>query len=199
MAYYSERFGCFSTEYLAELRAQVSQCRLLAPNNLTADFVGARGFSVVFRRTGLLRVRARFEWLGPYLDTVLEPDANAFYLNPLVLKAQSRVDPHVDRSLRSYCRTVETPRSVSVAYVSLPEPMQGGVLVLRHGKREVARIAPQVNKLVTFQGDLTHLVTPLGREARGERLSIVCEQYDLPQAALDQIPELAMESGGKRY
>lgn len=199
MAYYSEFSGCFSQAYLGALRAQIRQSRFLAARNLTSDFVDARGFSVVFRRSGLTQVKARLEWLIPYLDTILEADANAFYLNPLVLRAGSRVDPHIDRSLRSYCPAVEPPRSVSVAYVSLPEPMLGGELVLRHGKREVGRVVPQVNKLVCFQGNLTHFVTPLGVETHGERLSVVCEQYDLPPNLLARIPEMGLESGGKRY
>jgi len=185
-------------EYLVELRKRIHQIPYLAPNNLTYDFVGARGFSVVFKRSGIARVKERFEWLGPYLDTLLDADCNAFYLNPLLLVASSRVDPHIDRSLRAYSRTVDPPRYVSVLYVTLPETMQGGQLVLSQGKREVGRITPEVNKVVRFQGDLMHHVTPLGSETRGERLSVVCEQYDLPSEILAAIPELGLESRGKR-
>lgn len=199
MAYFSESRGRFSQAYLRELSTRIHQSPYFASNNLTSDFVGARGFSVVFRRSGLSQVKHRFAWLVPYLDALLDADCNAFYLNPLMLGAGSRVEPHVDRSLRAYCRDVETPRLVSVLYVALPEAMQGGELVLRHGKREVGRITPEVNKVVCFQGDLMHWVTPLGPESRGERLSVVCEQYDLPPDFLAQIPEMGLESRGKAY
>ncbi len=32
----------------------------------------------------------------PYLDQALQPECNAFYLNPLLLGEGSRVDPHID-------------------------------------------------------------------------------------------------------
>jgi hypothetical protein len=199
VAYYTETRSRFSPEYLVELRKRIHQTPYLAPNNLTTDFVGARGFSVVFKRSSMDQVKARFEWMAPYMDALLDPDSNAFYFNPLLLVASSRVDPHIDRSLRAYCRTVEPPRYVSVLYVTLPEAMSGGQLVLSHGKREVGRVTPEVNKVVRFQGDLLHHVTPLGPEARGERLSVICEQYDLPEALLAMIPDLGLESRGKRY
>lgn len=199
MGYFAESRGCFPPAYLAELRGQILGSPFLAFNNLTSDFVGARGFSVVFRRPAATKVKQRFPWLAPYMDTLLEADCNAFYLNPLVLGPASRVDPHIDRSLRSYCKTVETPLLVSVLYVALPENIQGGELVLRHGKRQVGRIVPELNKVVRFQGDLTHLVTPMGAQARGDRISVVCEQYALPEAELAQIPDLGLESQGKRY
>lgn len=199
MAYYTETRDCFAPEYLVELRKGILQTPYLAPNNLTADFVGARGFSVVFKRSSMDAVKARFAWMAPYLDALLDPDCNAFYFNPLLLVASSRVDPHIDRSLRAYCRTVEPPRYVSVLYVTLPETMSGGQLVLNHGKRQVGRITPEVNKVVRFQGDLQHHVTPLGPEVRGERLSVICEQYDLPESLLAAIPDLGLESRGKRY
>lgn len=199
MAYYSESREHFPPAYLVELRKAIRQCPYLAPNNLTTDFVGARGFSVVFRRSASAQVKERFSWLEPYMDSLLETDCNAFYLNPLVLGAGSRVDPHIDRSLRAYCRTVEPPLLVSVLYVTLPEGMQGGELLLHHGKRQVGRIVPEVNKVVRFQGDLMHHVTPLGPQTRGERLSVVCEHYELPPAELAMIPEMGMESRGKRY
>src|ERR1035437_8314649 len=126
MAYYSETHGCFAPEYLVDLKAQILRSPYLAKNNLTGDFVGTRGFSVVFRRTALESVKQRFAWFGPYLDTLLDPDCNAFYINPLVLGAAARVDPHIDRSLRAYRRTVETPTLVSVLYVAVPENLDGG-------------------------------------------------------------------------
>lgn len=161
-------------------------------NNLNRDFVGTKGFSVVFQRSHLPLVEQRFPYFKPYLDRVLQPECNAFYLNPLLLQAGSRVDPHIDRSLRSYCKTIEPPAVVSVLYVVVPADLQGGELVLRHHKRQVGKVTPQSNMLVIFQGDLTHSINPL--QSRGLRLSLVCEQYNLEDAELHDIPPFKLES-----
>jgi len=131
-------------------------------------------------------------YFKPYLDLALLPSCNAFYLNPLLLKAGSRVDPHIDRSLRSYCKTVEPPAFVSVLYVRVPEDMQGGELVLKSQKRQVGQIKPQTNALIYFQGDLTHSVNAV--TTAGNRLSLVCEQYSLNEDELEEIPYFTLES-----
>lgn len=199
VAYYSEERDCFPLAYLELLRRQIIACPYLAANNLTKDFVGTRGFSLAFRRETVGQVVERFPWSEGYLDALLDTDCNAFYFNPLVLAAESRVDPHVDRSLRAYCKAIETPLMVSVLYVDLPAKMAGGDLVLRAGKREVGRIAPLINKVVRFQGDLVHQVTAVSPETKGSRISLVCEQYALEPDALSRIPDLAVESRRRRY
>jgi hypothetical protein len=199
MAFYSETLACFPPAYLLDLRKQVLASRYLAKHNLTSDFVGTRGFSVVFRRDGLDDVLRQWPVFAPYLTTLLEPDCNAFYFNPLLLADGSQVNPHVDRSLRAYSPDVETPLLVSVLYVELPAAMTGGELVLSHRRKQVGKVTPEVNKVVRFQGDLTHHVTPVTTRGAGQRLSIVCEQYCLEAGPLAQIPRMGLESQGKRY
>ena len=167
-------------------------CNYLAVNNLNRDFVGTKGFSVVFRRSHLEKVTQRFPFFRAYLEQALQPDCNAFYLNPLVLGAGSRVDPHIDRSLRSYCKTINPPQVVSVLYIQIPPDMQGGELVLRNRKQQVGQIKPEVNKLIIFQGDLTHSVNAV--KTPSIRLSLVCEQYSLEASELLDIPDFAIES-----
>ncbi len=146
----------------------------------------------MFQRLGLETVKQKFPFFKPYLDLVLQPTCNAFYLNPLLLREGSRVDPHIDRSLRSYCKTIDPPAIVSVLYVQLPTALQGGELVLRNHKQQVGQIKPQVNMVVHFQGDLTHSVNTL--RVPDTRLSLVCEQYSLSDAELQDIPEFTVES-----
>ena len=193
LSYYRTLHRVFEPDYLSDLRGQILACPYLAVNNLNRDFVGTKGFSVVFRRSGLNRVERRFPFFKPYLSTALQPSCNAFYLNPLLLKTDSRVDPHVDRSLRSYCKTVEPPAIVSVLYVQVPPNLVGGELVLRCHKRRVGCIQPQVNTLLHFQGDLTHSVQKI-TSPLATRLSLVCEQYSLLESELQEIPEFAIES-----
>jgi 2OG-Fe(II) oxygenase superfamily len=192
LSYYRQHPNAFSPAYLDDLRGEILACPYFAVNNLNRDFVGTKGFSIVFQRSQLATVERQFPFFKPYLSLALEPACNAFYLNPLLLQQGSRVDPHIDRSLRSYCKTVEPPAVVSVLYVQVPSALQGGELVLRNHKQQVGQIKPQVNLLLHFQGDLTHSVNAV--KTAGTRLSLVCEQYHLSEAELQDIPQLTVES-----
>lgn len=192
MKYYQQQPNAFPSEYLNNLWGEIHACPYFSINNLNRDFVGTKGFSVVFVRSHLSMVEQQFPYFKPYLDLALQANCNAFYLNPLLLKEGSRVDPHIDRSLRSYCKTIEPPVVVSVLYVRVPADMQGGELVLRSHKRQLGQIKPQMNNLLHFQGDLTHSVN--GVKSPGERLSLVCEQYNLSDAELQEIPQFTVES-----
>lgn len=192
MKYFQQQHNAFSKEYLNNLWGEIQACSYFAINNLNRDFVATKGFSLVFRRSHISTVEQKFPYFKPYLDLALQPSCNAFYLNPLQLQQGSRVDPHIDRSLRSYCKTIEPPMFVSVLYVRLPEDMVGGELVLKSHKRQLGQIKPQVNTLVYFQGDLTHSVNAV--QTPGSRLSLVCEQYSLSQFELAEIPDFTIES-----
>ena len=189
---YTERAAAFSPAYVRTLRKQVVKSPYFAVHTLNRDFVGTRGFSVVFRRDSLERVRREFPYFATFLDVALRTDCNAFYLNPLLLVAGSRVDPHIDRSLRSYSPHVDTPVSVSVLYVEVPATMRGGELVLARRQKHLARITPATNTLVSFDGELTHSVVRM--EGAGERLSLVCEQYRLNDEEIEPIPSYAIET-----
>jgi hypothetical protein len=190
--HYQKQPNAFPSDYLNNLWGEIHACPYFAVNNLNRDFVGTKGFSVVFRRSHIFTVEQKFPYFKPYLDLALQPNCNAFYLNPLLLKEGSRVDPHIDRSLRSYCKTVEPPTFVSVLYVRVPENMEGGELVLKSHKRQLGQIKPQMNTLLYFQGDLTHSVNAV--KTPGSRLSLVCEQYTLGDTELVEIPEFTIES-----
>lgn len=192
LKYYHQQPSSFPSNYLNDLWGEIQACPYFTTNNLNRDFVETKGFSVVFQRTGIAEVEQKFPYFKPYLKLALRSDCNAFYLNPLLLSAGSRVDPHIDRSLRSYCKTIEPPTLVSVLYVQLPPQMQGGELVLRCDKRQVGQIKPQVNTLLYFQGNLTHSVNPV--QTPGKRLSLVCEQYSLSESELQEIPKFTIES-----
>ena len=192
MNYYRQQPNVFSIAHLNHLRGEILACPYFATNNLNRDFVGTKGFSVVFQRSHLVEVERQFPFFKPYLEQVLDPVCNAFYLNPLLLKQGSRVDPHIDRSLRSYCKTIEPPMVVSVLYIRVPSDLKGGELMLRNHRQQVGRIKPQTNTVLYFQGDLTHSVDAV--ESSGTRLSLVCEQYSLSEAELREIPSFTVES-----
>ena len=187
----------FDAAYLRSLARQVRASAWFTVNTLNRDFVGTRGFSVVFRQTSLGRVGREFPGFQRYVDRALGADCNAFYLNPLLLVAGSRVDPHIDRSLRSYCAEIDPPVRVTVLYVEVPPALRGGDLVLARGRRHLGRVTPSERALVTFDGDLTHSVEPV--ESDGSRMSLVCEQYRLTDDELEKIPEFTVESRAGAY
>jgi len=188
---------CFPPTYLRALQRQIVGSPCFTTHTLNRDFVNTRGFSVVFRAEAREQVERAFPAFGPYLARALREDCNAFYLNPLLLERGSRVDPHVDRSLRSYCKEVLPPLCVSVLYVDAPETLQGGALVLARGKKHLARIRPSTGTLILFEGDLTHSIEPV--EGGGTRLSLVCEQYSLLPEELEHVPSYALETRARNY
>jgi hypothetical protein len=185
----------FDADYLALLRQRIRQSRYFTTNNLNRDFVGTRGFSLVFRGAARERVVREFPWCGPYLDRALRSDCNAVYLNPLQLEQGSNVSPHIDRSLRSYVLDIDPPLLVSVLYVDVPKDLRGGELTLRRGRKFLGRVVPREGLLVQFDGDLEHGV---GR-VDTPRLSLVCEQYLLDEGQLAMVPEFRIESRAKAY
>lgn len=187
----------FAADYLALLRQQIRKSRYFTTNNLNRDFVGTKGFSVVFQRPQLARVVAEFPWTAPYLQRALRADCNAFYLNPLQLEQGSVVAPHIDRSLRAYVLDVDPPLGVSVLYVDVPAGLRGGELVLRRGKKFLGRVTPQEGLLVQFDGDLEHAVERV--DSPGQRLSLVCEQYALDDEQQAQVPDYRIETRAKLY
>lgn len=189
--------GAFPAEYLETLRLRIRSCPWFTTNNLNRDFVGTRGFSIVFRRGQEQRVVEEFPFFATYLERTMRADCNAFYLNPLELEAGSRVDPHIDRSLRAYCNDITTPLQVSVLYVDVPPRMCGGRLLLARGKKTLGSVAPEPGLLVAFDGDLLHGVERV--DSTGRRLSLVCEQYWLDDRELAAVPEYRIESRAKRY
>ena len=197
MAGFTLREGLFTSDYLATLRQQIRKSKFFTVNNLNRDFVGTRGFSIVFRRSAVDRVREQFPWTEPYLDAALRPDCNAFYLNPLQLTQGSNVASHIDRSLHAYVLDILPPLAVTVLYVEVPLGMRGGELVLRRGKKFLGRVTPAEGLLVEFDGDLDHGVERV--DTPGQRLSLVCEQYLLEEDELGMVPDFTVESRAKAY
>lgn len=197
MPAHSATKDCFPPAYLRSLKRQIRASPYFATHTLNRDFVQTKGFSLAFRSDGRSAVARAFAFFEPYLARTLRADCNAFYLNPLCLERGSRVDPHVDRSLRSYCKEVPTPVCVSVLYVEVPAELRGGALVLARGRKHLARIVPEPNMLVVFEGDLTHSIERL--DCEGTRLSLVCEQYSLLPEELQLVPSFAIESRARTY
>jgi hypothetical protein len=83
---YSQHPNAFSIDYLNDLRGAILASPYFATNNLNRDFIGTKGFSVVFGRSQIAEVERRFPLFKPYLDRALQPECNAFYLNPASIR-----------------------------------------------------------------------------------------------------------------
>ncbi|NMG07794.1 2OG-Fe(II) oxygenase [Brasilonema sp. UFV-L1] len=189
--YYQLRSQTFPRDYLNTLRSQILFSPYLAASQLSDSFAETKGFSVVFKRSSISEVERHFPFFQPYLKVVLEPTCNAFYLNPLVLEGGARVEPHIDCSLSAYGKFIAIPNVVSVLYVQIPPDLQGGELVLQNREHQVAQIQPQTNTLLYFRGNLRHLVNEV--KSSQARISLVCEQYNLSESRLQQIPEFEIQ------
>lgn len=185
--YYSLKSQAFSLNYLNYLENQILSCPYLAASQLSDSFAGTKGFSVVFKPSAIEQVKQNFPFLQQYLESALNANCNAFYLNPLIIEKGASVEPHVDSSISSYTKAFTTPAIVSVLYVKVPNDLIGGEFILQKSTEQIEKIKPQANNLLHFRGNLEHSVNKV--ESSQARISLVCEQYKLDTSLLLNIPE----------
>ena len=190
---YTRKFNCLPVDQLKTLAEKVLNSPYLGISQLSEGFATTQGFSIIFKREGIPTVVEHFPELSTYLKAALKSLCNAFYLNILILTEGSSVTEHIDCSICEYFQELISPRLVSVLYVQVPKNMQGGQLVLSLDSEEIATIPPQENMLFHFLGSLTHRVEAV--QASQPRISIVCEQYNLQEEWLVQVPNFAIKSG----
>ncbi len=184
-------------ETIESIRAAILGSPLLGETNLTEQFSGTYGFSISFRREALDQVKARFSAFAPFLEAALLPGCNAFLLNPLLIQNGRGVGAHIDRSLKFYGSDIGCPIAVSVLYVQVPERLAGGELRLYHRGKRVAALAPMSRSLVTFRGDMTHEVVAVeagAPELSAARISLVVEQYRVPEALKAEVPHFEVRT-----
>lgn len=187
---YKKISGAFSEDYIQSAQRHFLQSPYLGKSPLGAEFIKTRGFSIVFRRSSLCRVVEQFQFLKVFLEKVIFDSCNAFYVNPLLLSDHSRVEAHVDCRLLAKEDLRIVPNLVSILYLKADREMIGGELVLNVGHERELSLKLQSNDLIHFVGDIVHKVTPV--QGAVDRICFVCEQYNLPEEALDAFPEYAL-------
>lgn len=187
------KLGALSAEALDELLKSVLDSPYLAESDLNEGFSTTKGFSIMFRRDQLERAKELMPTLGPYFESVLKPEANAFFLNPLVIHGGGAVGAHADKTLASYIQSAPYPFCVSVLYLSLPSPRTGGD-ILFHRWFGRHRLTPRENLLLEFPGWLKHEVTELHSESPNPRVSMVLEQYRLTPAQYEELTPWHLDS-----
>jgi hypothetical protein len=179
------------------IRSAILGSSMLGETNLSSQFSGTYGFSVTFRLGGLSEVTGLFPAFAPFLEAALLPGCNAFLLNPLLIQNGRGVGAHQDRSMGYYGAGIGCPVAVSVLYIQVPEQLAGGELRLYHRGARVAALRPMPRSLVTFRGDLVHEVVAVDAgapELSAARISLVVEQYRLPEALLAKVPRLELRT-----
>ena len=187
--FYTATPNLLQPEQVAQLIEDISQHPLLSENLLDQVFEGSKGFSLVWKK-GLRsdhELSTNYGWLDSFLKAIIEPDTNAWYLNPLVINQSGDIGAHKDQSLQPYCGQQIYPRWVSVLCLEIGPDSSGGVLELYWEGAKIAVIDSKPNQLVRFVGDLDHLVTPYS--GTSPRITVVCEQYKLNPEQLEKVPE----------
>lgn len=170
---------------------------LISKNNLSEEsFNSTEGWVLKFNGESVQNVRSNplFQLAVPYIDRVLVPEANAFVFNLLVCKESSNeiaVKPHFDNTVGLKAKF--GPRSdtylahqVNVLYTSVPVGVKGGDLEVwaigtdRAPENGKVVVKPAENLMVTFRGDAVHQVRGFKSPGKDQRISLVLEQYKLP-------------------
>jgi hypothetical protein len=211
-----------SDEDLDRMREGLLSSRFVGDSPLTGSFRGSRGFAAVFTRDGISELRARWPFLEPWVELVLDEDigrgllpwpqrllgrrpvrANAFYLNLLLLGPGDDVGPHVDATLRDVSGVDDAlPELVSVVYLRTPDVNDGGELILWRGAEPLGGMRPVEGSLVLFAGHLKHAVRAFASDdEEALRASFVCEQYALDEEGLARVPRFRLhtQSGFSAY
>ena len=187
-----------SAEQLARVRGEIVDSPYLGATTLNERFGSTKGFSVTFTRPGFMNLRREWPALSDYLERILDPTCNAFFLNPLVIGEGAHVDAHIDCSLRSWTAPEDPPfpSKVSVLYIEVPPSGAGGDLLIYFAGL-LKTIRPRPNLLVEFRGHLRHEVSPVKLEEstpQTVRISLVCEQYHMPRDLESLIPSFYLNT-----
>lgn len=150
-------------------------------------------FAIAFKRSGFDELKNNFPFLNFYLNHVLKTSCNCFFINALILKQGKEICFHRDYTLSQYTMELTVPNLVSVLYVQIPLDIEGGELLLKLNQNRRVQIKPQENMLIHFRGTLEHSVNQVEKISK-PRISLICEQYNLPENKTKKIPNFQIVS-----
>jgi hypothetical protein len=207
---YRHRSSALPASQFSELKDALLSSALVGRSTLAGPFQSSRGFAVIFRGRGRVKVEERFPTLKPWLDLTLGAPAvraltpwwrraiervpNPRYLNVLLVSQGGTVSRHVDATLRKPAQVDDAiPELVSVLYLSVPRS-KGGELQLWNGAEALARLKPAENDSIHFRGDLAHEVCAFEAGPDTLRASLVIEQYHFADDVVARLPDFKLES-----
>ncbi|CAD7702319.1 unnamed protein product [Ostreobium quekettii] len=191
----------------SDIQTAASGDALVETNQLNEEnFKYTRGWLMKFNREGLARVRGNDSWAYAvrYFDAVENPEANAFVMNLLVAEQPppsegDAVGPHYDDTIDVDAPGQFMAHQVNVLYTSVPQKLRGGELEVwpyEHDNTELdkAIITPAENTMVEFRGDACHRVRGFWSPSGARRISIVVEQYRIPEKLYKHTREFCFSS-----
>ena len=164
-------------------------------------FEKTKGFVVTFSSRHEQKFADTFKPIYEVFKQVQIPGTNAYIFNPVVIEPSSdtverSVDFHYDMSLEDQTKTNECrnylPVAVTVIYIELPDTYEGGYLRLSNygsvDSSKIRRYKPKLGRKFVFRGDALHCVEPIYcKNPKSKRISLVFEQYKIPESKLEDI------------
>eukprot|EP00005_Dracoamoeba_jomungandri_P014680 CAMPEP_0174264246 /NCGR_PEP_ID=MMETSP0439-20130205/21823_1 /TAXON_ID=0 /ORGANISM="Stereomyxa ramosa, Strain Chinc5" /LENGTH=271 /DNA_ID=CAMNT_0015350033 /DNA_START=343 /DNA_END=1158 /DNA_ORIENTATION=+ len=178
------------------------------------NFNNTKGFMVRFNRGGLEKLRKRedFTELLEYFDRVRVPEANAFVLNLLICNPKPKasagtrrlaVGNHYDNTAAINSKHEFYAHEVDVFYLQVPKDTKGGVLEVfppKKGRESgMEAVVPTENMLVAFRGDSSHQITEFSTDLDEPRISLVLEQYIIPDQFTPNLVSLLFDDGSFHF
>ena len=172
-----------------------SQCDKISKHLLEhPSMVEGQGFSIYFDETDDLESKFKKHNLNCIYEIfkrVRQPKTNSHVCNIMVVPTcndttdkEISVGGHYDGSIEEtdFFGKYYMPLCTTVLYLQTPKKFTGGELFMKkyYDDKTYAQIRPMVGKYVRFRGDMFHGVHKMYSDESTCRLSIVFEQYIIP-------------------
>ena len=183
-----------------ELANYISKHKFVGRSTLNG-FGKTKGFVVSFSSQHEKKFLDTFQPIHEVFKQIQEPGTNAYIFNPVIIEHSTKgneksIPYHYDMSLDDQVKTLfgrsYLPVCVTVIYIQLPESYKGGRLCLgEYGsidESDVKKYKPKLGRKFVFRGDAIHHVEPIHcKGGKGKRISLVFEQYRLPESKVASV------------
>ena len=190
----------YTSKRCKELANYISKHKFVGRSTLNG-FGKTKGFVVTFSSRHEKQILDTFKPIHEVFKQIQEPGTNAYIFNPVIIEHSTKetersIPYHYDMSLDDQAKTLfgqsYLPVCVTVIYIQLPESYKGGKLCLaEYGSVDdsvIGMYKPKLGRKLTFRGDMMHHVEPIHcKDGKGKRISLVFEQYKLPESKLANI------------
>ena len=168
-------------------------------------FSSSYSFQIFFNKNSkdeFLNSKYNLKPIYDIFERIKQPNTNAYIFNPLVLEGSKIFDKnpnaikyHYDDTLNLYNDFGKRylPICTTVLYIDVPKIFIGGILEMHdfgfvHNRCPgTFKIRPEVGKKVVFRGDMCHRVSPMFSDKNTKRVSLVFEQYNIPEHRLNEV------------
>tara|TARA_B110000459_G_C16424612_1_gene409030 strand:+ start:69 stop:785 length:717 start_codon:yes stop_codon:yes gene_type:complete len=133
----------------------------------------------------------KLEKIYKIFERIKQPGTNAYIVNTAILSNSHNSEEYNDIEFH-YDDTIELkdfmgrnilPVCTTILYINIPENYTGGNLILEpfaNKNKEKVYYKPKQGRRLTFRGDMHHSVEPFFCDYTTKRISLVFEQYKIP-------------------